>query len=144
MRPATPKPRLRVKSGVIFHKIAAKSVLCGAVKYKTELANHVLTVGLFAVKSINGAKHVAPAVADRRTGVQLPPPPPIEEGELISVHFSMPAPRAAGLMWQGFTDFVPFLISDYPRQIFSELPNTLCTSPYLSAPKSMTREQKTL
>ena len=94
MRPATPKPRLRVKSGVIFHKIAAKSVLCGAVKYKTELANHVLTVGLFAVKSIDGAKHVAPAVADRRTGVQLPPPPPIEEGELISVHlFYASAPR---------------------------------------------------
>jgi len=55
-----------------------KSVWRGAVKHLVELANDVLTLGLFAVKSIEGAKHVAPAVADRRTRVQLPPPPPIQ------------------------------------------------------------------
>lgn len=45
----------------------------------------------------------------------------------------MPVPRATGLVRQGLTDFAPFLISDYPKRIFSKLPNTLCTSPSRTA-----------
>ena len=49
----------------------------------------------------------------------------------------MPAPRATGLVWQGFTDFATFVIADFYRQFFSEWPNTLSASPYPAKPKSM-------
>jgi hypothetical protein len=42
----------------------------------------------------------------------------------------MPESYATGLLFirsrQGFTDFAPFLITDFSRQLFSELPNALC------------------
>jgi len=60
-----------------------------------------------------------------------PRPTKYETPTVISWGFLLPASRATGPVWQGFTDFAPFLISDYSKRIFSELPNTLCASPRL-------------
>ncbi len=63
---------------------------------------------------------------------------------VVKLPSTLSSPRATYLIWQGFTNFTPLLISDYPRRIFSELPKTLCTYPHLEQPKSMIREYRTI
>ena len=60
-----------------------------------------LAIGSREIKWIDGAKHVEPMAEDWRTRVQLPPSPPIEEGELISVHlFLCLAPRCRPTLYK--------------------------------------------